>query len=212
MPSVCERQDALTLHRLAACSRTDSLRDWFHAAALRSVPDVWMLTAIAPARALHAQSIAPGLHLALLPVQMTLPPRHLTSCRMYSIVSPTLASSLHHPSSALLTCSQATHCCARALTTYLTFKLDADTDSSPALTLYARQLASLFPTCDPPCLLVPVALTQPPLPSSHHPSSSRAAPSSDRHEAEALPGSSQTLSVGCGTARSPIDFIFIILG
>jgi hypothetical protein len=41
--SVCERQDALTLHRLVACSRTDSLRDWFHAAALRS-PDVRMLT------------------------------------------------------------------------------------------------------------------------------------------------------------------------
>jgi hypothetical protein len=52
-----ERQDALILHRLTACSRTDDLRDWFHAAALRSVPDVRMLT-LAPARRLHDLAIA----------------------------------------------------------------------------------------------------------------------------------------------------------
>jgi hypothetical protein len=54
---LCERQDALTLHRLAACSRTDSLRDWFHAAALRSVP-MFRITAASPSPGPHAQSIA----------------------------------------------------------------------------------------------------------------------------------------------------------
>jgi hypothetical protein len=84
--------------------------------------------------------------------------RHLTSCRMYSIVSPTFPPA---PSQFCASRHKQRTAVHRALTTYLTFKLDADTDSLPSLdTLPVGLPAVPHPTP----LLVPVALTQP---SSH---------------------------------------------
>jgi hypothetical protein len=55
-----KRKDAIILHRLTACPKSAHILDWFHSAALRSVPEAGMLRALAPARMLHDISAAPA--------------------------------------------------------------------------------------------------------------------------------------------------------
>jgi hypothetical protein len=161
-----------------------------------------MLTAIAPARALHAQSEAPGLHLALLPVQMTrLPPATWTSCRMYSIVSPTFPPA---PSQFCALDHKQRTAVHRALTTYLTFKLDADTDSLPCLDTWCSVGLAAVPHPDPPAgASGPDAAF---LPSFYHPVSRAFKAATGMRPKSEFPRRSQRP----GTA-SPIDFIFIFV-
>jgi hypothetical protein len=144
-----KRKDAIILHRLT-CPKSAHILDWFHSAALRSVPEAGMLRALGPNAARHIRRPCapdtPGCPTTTLKSQDILPYADICKPYLEMLVAPSKHCDKEKPASC-----RAVH---RALDILLRFQLDDDIAALPDLDTFgpapsSNALATINFPCEP---------------------------------------------------------------